>query len=103
MGYRSSHADPDVWLRPAVKPDGEMYYEYVLCYVDDILSISYKPVDTMKDIERAFKFKKNLIQKPDMYLGAKLEEKQLNGRKVWTITSKDYVKLSIENVERQLK
>ena len=38
-----------------------------------------------------------------MYLGAKLEEKQLNGRKVWTMTSKDYVKLSIENVERQLK
>ena len=27
MGYRSSYSDPDVWLRPAVKPDGFKYYE----------------------------------------------------------------------------
>ena len=56
----------------------------------------------MKDIKKVFKFKKNLIHKLDMYLGIKLEEKQLNGRKVWTITSRDYMKLSIENIERQL-
>ena len=60
-------------------------------------------MDTIKDIEKTFKFKKDLIHKLGMYLGAKLEEKQLNGRKVWTITSKDYIKLSIENVKRQLK
>ena len=40
IGFRSSVADPDVWLRPAVKPDGEEYYEYVVCHVDDILAIS---------------------------------------------------------------
>jgi hypothetical protein len=27
MGFRSSQADPDVWLRPARKPGGEKYYE----------------------------------------------------------------------------
>jgi hypothetical protein len=26
MGYKPSYADPDVWLRPAVKPDGFKYY-----------------------------------------------------------------------------
>ena len=26
MGYRSSYADPDLWLRPAVNPDGFEYY-----------------------------------------------------------------------------
>jgi hypothetical protein len=31
MGYKPSYADPDVWLRPAVKPDGFKYYEYILC------------------------------------------------------------------------
>ena len=36
MGFRSSYIDPDVWLRPAVKPDGEKYYEYILCHVGDI-------------------------------------------------------------------
>ena len=103
MGFRSSHADPDVWLRPAVKPDGEKYYDYILCYVDDILTISLEPERPMNDIGKAFKFKKNLVEKPDIYLGAKLEEKILNGRKVWSMTSKDYVKLSIENVEKEFK
>jgi hypothetical protein len=36
MGFKSTNIDPDVWLQPAVKPDGEEYYEYVLVYVDDI-------------------------------------------------------------------
>ena len=38
MNYRPSKADNDVWLRPAVKPNGFEYYEMVLCYVDDVLS-----------------------------------------------------------------
>ena len=36
IGFQSSPADPDVWLRPAVKFNGDEYYEYVLMYVDDI-------------------------------------------------------------------
>ena len=40
----------------------------------------------MKDIGKAFKFKKNLIEKPDIYLGAKLEEKVLNGKSMWSMT-----------------
>lgn len=35
LGFKSSDADPDVWLRPAVKDDGSKYYEYILMYVDD--------------------------------------------------------------------
>jgi hypothetical protein len=103
MGYRSSHADPDVWLRPAVKPDGEKYYEYILVYVDDILSISHDPLPPMKEIEQAFKFKKNLIEAPDIYLGAKIERKTLNGKQTWTMSSRDYIKTAIANVEGQLK
>ena len=38
-GYLPTKADPDVWIRPAVKPDGFQYYESALCYVDNILSI----------------------------------------------------------------
>ena len=44
MGFKSTNIDPDVWLRPAVKPDGEEYYEYILVYVDDILAISVKAI-----------------------------------------------------------
>ena len=31
LGYWPTNANPDVWLRPAVKPDGFEYYEMVLC------------------------------------------------------------------------
>ena len=30
IGYKSSPADPDVWMRPAIKSDGEACYDYVM-------------------------------------------------------------------------
>ena len=30
MGYFPSYADPDLWLRLAVNPDGFEYYEYII-------------------------------------------------------------------------
>jgi hypothetical protein len=41
MGFTSSLADPDVWFKTAVKPNGYKYREYILAYVDDILAISH--------------------------------------------------------------
>ena len=41
LGFESSRADPDVWMRASVRKDGvTKYYEYVLLYVDDCLVIS---------------------------------------------------------------
>jgi hypothetical protein len=57
MGFRHSEADPDVWLRPACKPDGTKYYEMILCYVDDLLAISVKPEGIMKSVQERFKLK----------------------------------------------
>ena len=42
-GYDSCLADPDVWMRANTRPDGFKYWEYVLCYVDDVLVISHEP------------------------------------------------------------
>ena len=36
-GFRPTKGDPDVYIRPAAKPNGEKYYEMMLTYVDDIL------------------------------------------------------------------
>ena len=37
LGYESCKADPDLWLKPEIRPnDGVKYYSYLLCYVDDI-------------------------------------------------------------------
>ena len=40
IGFKPTKADPDAWIHLAVKPDGSEYYEYIMCYVDDILSVS---------------------------------------------------------------
>ena len=41
LGYQSCKADPDLWLKPEIRPeDGVQYYSYQLCYVGDILTIT---------------------------------------------------------------
>jgi hypothetical protein len=51
MGYTPCKADPDVWLRPAKKPDGTGYYEYLLTYVDDCLVVSHNPQQIITSLE----------------------------------------------------
>jgi hypothetical protein len=103
MGFQSSMADPDVWLRAASKGDGEDYYEYVLMYVDDILAISCNARLILEEIQGTFKLKNDKIETPEFYLGAKLQQKDINGYKCWTITTQDYIKAAVKNVEETLK
>lgn len=103
MGFTSSIGDPDVWMRPAVRPNGEEYYEYVLAYVDDILAISHEPTAIMENLKTRFKFKNDAVEEPSNYLGARLAKKTLNGRHVWTMTSVDYIKAAIANVKEATK
>ena len=103
MGFTSFVADPDIWMRPAMKSDGEAYYEYIVCHVDDVLVISVDAKSLLEEIQKNFKLKKNKIEPPSMYLGARLELKTLNGKNVWTMYSKDYVKLAVSNIEGQIQ
>ena len=72
IGFKPTKADPDVWIRPAVKLDGSEYYEYIMCYVDDILSVSLDAKSILQSLQGQFKLKGNKIEPPDMYLGAQL-------------------------------
>ena len=72
LGYTPTKADPDVWLRKAVKAARFKYYEMVLCYVDDVLFISDDSINTMKRIQHAFKLNDDKINEPEDYLGATL-------------------------------
>ena len=74
LSYVPSKADPDVFMRPAVKPNGFEYYEYVLCYVDNILSIFHCTDVTMDDIRARLTLKDNKIKEPTNYLGAQLSK-----------------------------
>ena len=40
LNLKSCLAYPDVWMRPAIKSDGNTYYEYILLYVDNALVVS---------------------------------------------------------------
>ncbi len=86
-------------MRPAIKPDGEEYYEYLLVYVDDILAMSINPKAIMDNIEQQFVFEGGTTAPPETYLGAKLEKKIINGHSCWTMTSVDYVKEAVQTVE----
>ena len=64
IGFLSTKAEPDVWYRPAIKPNVFEYYEYILCYVDDILCISHDPGIALGRIQAIFKFKGDNMEQP---------------------------------------
>ena len=103
LNHVPSKADLDVYMRPAVKPNGFEYYEYVLCYVDEILSIYHCPDVTMDGIRSSFTLKDNKVEEPTDYLGAQLSKmKDEFGNEFWTMSSSKYCKAAIKNVEEQL-
>ena len=102
IGFIPTHAYPDVWRRPAVKPDGFEYYEYILCCVDDLLAISHDAQKVLKSVQDTFKFKDDKIDKPDVYLGAQLDKLSVDGFEGWIMSSEKYVKSAIENIEQML-
>ena len=68
-------------LRPAIKPDGEEYHDYVLMYVYDILAISIDPTEILKIMEvKTVKYKNGKIAPPEMYLGARPKRNMTNGK-----------------------
>ena len=91
LSYSPTKADPDVWIRPAVKANGFEYYEITLVYVDDIMCISHDPKATMMGIQATFKLKNDKIEKPENYLGAQIMQKVIGGRECWAMTSEQYV------------
>ena len=84
------------------KADGEEYYEYILCYVDDLLSISIDVTRVLQGIQAVFKFKDDKNVCPEVILGAQLNTMTVDGFDGWTMSSQKYVKAAINNVEEVL-
>ena len=93
LGFTSSRADPDVWIRLSKRKTGEEYYEYALLYVDDVLVISENAESVLqKEIGQHFVLRDESIGPPSQYLGGKLREVTLeNGAKAWAFGSCQYV------------
>lgn len=76
LGYTSTAADKDVWIKKEVLPDGKEYYSMVLVYVDDILCI-YKDTSVVIDaLASIYVMKEGSMGPPDRYLGANIEKVQ---------------------------
>ena len=102
ISFVSTKANPDVWICPVVKPDGAEYSEYVMCYIDDILSFSLDAISFLKSLQGQFKLKDDKIEPPDLYLGAQLGTMEVEGHHGWFMSLEKYIKLVIQNIEGTL-
>ena len=66
MGFKSSIADPDLWIRHATKPYGEQYYKLILLYVDYLPVIRQDAVSVIRGVAEKFKLKKYKIETPEI-------------------------------------
>ena len=103
LGFKPCRADPDVWMRPATKADGLDVYEYVLVYSDDLIMIGLHPEETAAQISQHFKFKGDAAEKPAQYLGANVGMMTVVGVDCWYMSSDEYCKAAINNIETWLQ
>ena len=101
MGFSSCKADPDVWIRPALKSNWVEYYHHVLLYNDDILAIDEEPETFLREeLGKRFTLKEKSIGAPEQHLGNKVSLVTLeNLVKCWSFSSSQYVQTALKNVE----
>ena len=78
IGYVSSKADPDVWLKAKTKPYGTEYYAYIIVYVDNVLHLHHDPDTFMKLLVEVYRLNDGSVGEPNRYLGANIEKVQLD-------------------------
>ena len=107
MGIISSKADPDLWMRAAVKPSGDKIYECVISYVDDIVFQGTDPKGFMDALGQRFALKPGRRKEPETYIGVDIKKFRIpdsdDPDKVrWAIESTSYVKKAIADLEKEL-
>ena len=106
LGFVSTKADPDVWMRKGCKPNGDKIYEYVLCYVDDILYGGLDSKTFMTRLSDTYKLKEGSVKEPETYLGADISKYTVTrGSEVtncYSMSSDNYLKRALKVVEDEL-
>ena len=91
LGYKSSEAYANVWTKRDFKPNVYPYYKYMLCYVDYLIHIGFKPKEEMDALNTIY-WLKEVFGPPDRYLGANSEKIHLKGgRVIWSTKCVDYL------------
>ena len=101
LEFESCLADPDVWMRPAGKADGQGHYEFTSLHTDDVLCVSENPEQTIRTgVGKYFELKEESVGPPKTHLGGHLRKVTLeNGAKAWSFSSSQHVQASVKNVE----
>ena len=73
---KSSEADADVWMKRDFNPNGDLYYKYMICYVDDLIYIGFKPKKYMDALNMIYRLNEG-FGPPDRYLGSNVEKVQM--------------------------
>ncbi len=82
----------------------EKYYSYTLKYVNDILCIHDDPDSILTQIYKCFPLKPDLVDEPDVYLGAKLKLMQLkNGVWAWGLSQSKYLQEVMHKCKKYVK
>jgi len=106
LQFVSSLADPDVWMHPAIKDNGEAYYEFIFVYVDDILVLSTNTEAIIKTIGQAYRLKENSVSLPKKYLGAEIKafhDPNNPAVEMWSMSADKYLKEALRNLEYDLE
>ena len=102
LGFKPCKADPDVYLRPAKKQDGSLYYELVFIYIDDVLVISHRGREILNMLDQHYLLKPDSIGPPKIYLGNEVQTFDIDNdvsKRCWALSSKKYASEAIRNVK----
>ena len=104
LNFKSCLAYLNVWMRPAIKSNGNTYYEYILLYVDIALVVSENAESILcNELGRYFHLKEESIGPPTIYLGGRVHKVQLeNGVWAWSFSLSQYVQSAVKNVEEYI-
>ena len=104
LGWKSCRADADVWLRPAVKSNGDSYYEYLLIHTDDLLCVSDKGKEALDEINGYFLLKPESVGEPSTYLGGQISKYYIDGdpKHKWAYGSEKYIKEALRVIKKKL-
>ena len=81
------------------------YHAYILCYVDDILSIHHNGMSVLNCINNFLPLKPSLVGGPDTFLGTTFKQMQLlvNGTWAWGMSPSKYMQQATQNCQNHLR
>jgi hypothetical protein len=100
LGYHMCIADNDVWMRLVHEEGKEKYYEYLIVYVDDICAATHRPELVFMELQQRFEMKG--VGPPKRYLGANVESIRIGDQEYLSLSSWQYLKEVIQNVENTI-